>query len=187
MINLGYAASSPSRAIRPSSGNAPRYPREWRTDGLVVTAPREGSALSAKAIVRRACRLAGLAIVITLVGLTFTGTALAAITSATIDNATLGAGRQTATITGTITCTPGESWGINGVQVIQGQRVVAGGPASAEGGDCTGEPQTYVAVVTTSTGKLISKGRASVFLNFVSFDPVTGNVSDFFVDGFIKF
>jgi hypothetical protein len=107
------------------------------------------------------------------------GTATAAITSATIDSANLGAGRQTATVTGTITCSEGEYWYLNGIQLIQGQQIVAGGPILAEGGVCTGAPQPYTAVAGISTGKLLHAGRASVSVNF--FGPSNG----IFLEGFV--
>jgi hypothetical protein len=113
------------------------------------------------------------------IGLSTAGTAFAAITSATIDDATLGAGRQTVTVAGTITCTEGEFWVLNGIQVIQGQQIVAGGPAVAEGGTCTGAPQPYTAVAAISQGKLVHKGRTSVSVNFF------GDSGGFFVDGFV--
>jgi hypothetical protein len=135
--------------------------------------------MHATKVIRKSGRPASLALLIATLGLSSAGTASAAITSATIDGATLGAGRQTVTVTGTITCTEGESWYLNGIQVIQGQQIVASGPVVAEGDTCTGAPQPYTAVAAISQAKLVHKGRTSVSLNFF------GDSGGIFVDGFV--
>jgi hypothetical protein len=135
--------------------------------------------MHATRVIRKSGRPAILTLLIATLGLLTAGPAFAAITSATIDDATLGAGRQTITITGTITCTEGEFWIVNGIQVIQGQHIVAGGPAVAEFGTCTGAPQPYTAVAAISREKLVHKGRTSVSVNF------SGDSGGFFVDGFV--
>jgi len=142
--------------------------------------------MRAKVLSRKARWLGELTLLVGLLGLVGAATASAAITSATIDGATLGAGQQTVRVTGTITCTAGEFWSVNGIRVIQGQKTVAFGPAVAEGGTCTGSPQPYTAVAVSSGSMLVHHGRTSVSVNFSSFDPVTGNSSGFFVDGFVR-
>jgi hypothetical protein len=142
--------------------------------------------MSAKIIVRKGRWLGSAALLVALLGLASAGTASAAVTSATIDGATLGGGKQTVTVTGTITCTAGQSWVLNGIQVIQGQRIVASGPAVSEGGTCAGSPQPYTAVAALNGSKLVHNGRTSVSLNFFASDPDGSNSSGFFVDGFVK-
>ena len=123
----------------------------------------------------------GLPLLVGVFSLVGAGTALAEITSATIDGGTLGAGRQTITVTGTITCTEGDSWYGNSIQVIQGQKIVARGPIVAEGAACTGSPQPYSIQAAVADQKLLHSGRASVL---ASFGSSTGG--SFSVDGFIK-
>lgn len=130
--------------------------------------------------------LGSLTLLVVTSGLVGAGTASADITSATIGGASLGAGKQTVTVTGTITCTEGHFWALNGIQVIQGQQIVAGGPAVAEGGTCTGSPQSYTAVAALGGSKLVHRGRTSVSLNFISGDPAGSCCTGFFVDGFVK-
>jgi hypothetical protein len=141
---------------------------------------QEGENMNGIRVGRKCCGLAGVALLTAIFGLATAGTASADITAATIDNATLGAGRQTVTVTGTITCTENEFWNLNGIQLIQGQKIVARGPAVAEGDTCTGQPQPYTAVASIQDEKLVHKGRTSVQINF------SGPSAGFFVDGFVN-
>jgi hypothetical protein len=129
---------------------------------------------------RRAIILTGLPLLVGVLSLVGAGTALAEITSATIDGGTLGAGHQTITVTGTITCTEGDSWYGNGIQVIQGQKIVASGQLTAVGAACTGAPQPYSIQAPVADQKLLHPGRASVLAIFGS------STGGFSVDGFIK-
>jgi hypothetical protein len=174
---------SASRAVKASSSVASAVMASQMANPLLPA--RTEAVMRAKVLSRKARWLGELTLLVGLLGLVGAATASAAITSATIDGAILGAGQQTVRVTGTITCTAGESWVLNGIQVIQGQKIVAGGPAVAEGGTCTGSPQPYTAVAALSGSKLVHHGRTSVSLNFFSVDPVTGVGSGFFVDGFV--
>jgi hypothetical protein len=93
-----------------------------------------------------------------LIALTVGGSASADVQSLSIDEtATLSPGHQAIVLTGSITCTAGDTWAISSARVIQGQR---SGFASLFSQTCTGEPQDWSLAVVSSEG-LFHRGRAS--------------------------
>ena len=108
----------------------------------------------------RLCKVPLLAVVL---ALTVGGTASADVQSVSIDpTATLSPGRQAIVLTGSITCTAGDTWAIS-ARVIQGQR---SGFGSLFGQTCTGEPQDWSVVVVSNQG-LFHRGRASAGMTVI--------------------
>ena len=94
------------------------------------------------------------------------GTASAHIQSLSIEEtATLSPGRQGISLSGTITCTAGESFFIS-ARVIQGLRTGFGGSS----GTCTGQPQQW-SLVVVSGDRLWHPGRASAGITAQTFGP----------------
>jgi hypothetical protein len=117
--------------------------------------------------VSRCCKVPLLAV---LIALTVGGTASADVQSLSIDEtATLSPGHQAIVLTGSISCTAGDTWAISTARVIQGRR---SGFASLFSQTCAGEPQDWSLAVVSNDG-LFHRGRASAGMT-VLFQGVGG-------------
>lgn len=127
-----------------------------------------------------------------ILGIVLTGTlacsAYAAVSDLTIDpTAELSPGHLHATLTGTITCDPGDVLSITG-QIVQPKGASGFGSTNAV---CDGTPQAFAIDVSGGPfpfpiGGAFKKGKASAQVSTVSCDPVTWTCTTRYTDAMIR-